>query len=180
MKGKIYIISGLSGSGKTVLVEYILKHRENTVRAISYTTRPQRPDEKDGVDYHFITRKHFLKKVEEGEFLEFSDVYGNLYGTGISSFKPTEEGLDVIHTIDVQGAWKLKQTGITATYIFLKVTKNTMRKRLQERGEESLQRRMDEVPEELKAAKWFDHVVSTGGSEKMIGKNAEKIMKFMR
>ncbi len=178
-KGKIFIVSGVSGSGKSVLVEYILKHRLNIVRAISFTTRSPRDEEVDGYDYFFIDKKHFLKKVEEGEFLEFSEVYGHLYGTGLESFKPIDEGKDVIKIIDVQGALKLKKAGIKAVYIFLKVNKATLQKRLLERKEVDVDLRLKESVSELRERKNFDYVIATSGTKKAIPKNAEKLISVM-
>ena len=90
MRGRIILISGVSGAGKITLVNLLLKEKKNLVRAISFTTRKPRVNEVDGKDYFFIEKKHFLKKVENGELLEFSEVYGDLYGTGLDSFKEIE------------------------------------------------------------------------------------------
>ena len=178
-RGRIFIISGLSGAGKSAVVKYILSHRKDTVKAVSYTTREERSDEVDGKDYFFIDKNHFLKKIEDGFFLEFGEVYGHLYGTGLDSFKPVEEGKDVIKGIDVQGALKLKKMGIKAFFIFLKAPKAVIRRRLQKRGEAEIKIRMHEESHELKESKNFDVVIDTSGTEKGIPKNAEKVMKAM-
>src|SRR3989338_10681267 len=141
MGGRIILISGVNGAGKTTLVNLLLKEKKNLVRAISFTTRKPRVNEVDGKDYFFIEKKHFLKKVENGELLEYSEVYGDLYGTGLDSFKQIEEGIDVVKMIDVQGALKLKNAGVKAVYIFLKVSKKTVEKRLKERNEENSENR---------------------------------------
>jgi len=107
MKGTIYILSGTKNSGKAKLVNDILKKRKNLVKALSYTTREKREDEGSNT-YLFITKKHFLKKIEEGEFLEVSETDNNLYGTGIEAFNPVNEGKDVIKIINKKGALKLK------------------------------------------------------------------------
>lgn len=179
-KGRIFIISGVSGAGKTVLVDFILKERKGIVRAISYTTRSPRQNEVDGKDYYFIDKKHFLKKVEEGDLLEFSEVYGQLYGTGIESFKPIEEGIDVVKIMDVQGAMKLKKAHIKAVYVFLKVSKGVMKKRLKERSEKEVEIRLKERENELKYMKDFDVVIDTSGNEENIPENAKKVMAVMQ
>ena len=119
MKGRIFIVSGVSAAGKTALVDVVLKRRPNTIRAISYTTRKPRLEEVDGRDYFFVEKKVFLRMVESGDFLEWSEVYGNLYGTGLDYFKSIEEGKGVVKIMDVRGALKIKRAGIKAVFIFL-------------------------------------------------------------
>ena len=179
MKGRIFIVSGVSAAGKTALVDVVLKRRPNTIRAISYTTRKPRLEEVDGRDYFFVEKRVFLRMVESGDFLEWSEVYGNLYGTGLDSFKSIEEGKGVVKIMDVRGALKIKRAGIKAVFIFLKVKKATIRKRLRKRQESDIEERTKAVDEELKAEGGFDHVLVTEGDEGMIEKNAEKLIRVM-
>ncbi len=110
--GNIFLITGPSCSGKTVIADYILKHRENTVKAVSFTTRSRRPNEKEKIDYFFVSKKKFMEMVNDNEFIEFAEVYGNFYGTHRDSFKAINEGKDIIKIIDIHGALKIKKLKI--------------------------------------------------------------------
>lgn len=179
MTGKIFIISGYSGSGKTTVSEEMLKQRNNTIRAISFTTRPQRPNEKDGIDYFFIDKMKFLKLVETGSFIEFSEVYGNLYGTSFESFKPIESNKDVVKVIDVQGVEKLKNLNLKACFIFFDVPVEVIKQRLAARGEKEINLRIARYGEETKYKKYFDHFLDTSGTEKDIPKEVKELINIM-
>lgn len=179
MAGKIFIISGYSGSGKTTVSEEMLKIRNNTIKAISFTTRPQRPNEKDGIDYFFIDKMKFLKLVETGNFIEFSEVYGNLYGTSFESFKAIESNKDVVKVIDVQGVEKLRNLNLKACFIFFDVPVEIIKERLEARKEQDISRRLKEYEEETKYKKYFDHFLDTSGTEKDIPKEVEQLMNIM-
>lgn len=179
MAGKIFIVSGCSGSGKTTVIEEVLKIRKNTVRAISVTTRKPREGECENIDYFFMDRMKFLKKVESGDFIEFSNVYGNLYGTTIDSFKPIESGNDVVKVIDVQGAEKLKNLNIKACFIFFEVPVSVLKERLIARGEKEIDKRIEEFNEEMKYKKYFDHFVDTSGTEKDIPREVQEVIGIM-
>ena len=116
----VFIISAPSGSGKSTLVHRLLKTVPNLAFSISYTTRPPRPSETDGVDYIFITRKDFEDRLARGEFLEYAEVFGNYYGTNRESFEAaTQQGKDLVLDIDVQGARQLKVAIPEAISIFV-------------------------------------------------------------
>lgn len=101
----LIIVSAPSGGGKTTVCEQVLAARPNTVRAITCTTRPPRPGEKDGVDYYFLDPASFQKRVEAGELLEHATVHGNSYGTLRSEvLDKLQQGKDVLLSVDVQGA----------------------------------------------------------------------------
>ena len=109
-KGKIFVISAPSGCGKTTLLKRLLKDKSlSLVHSISMTSRPHRADEKDGVDYHFVSEGLFRDKIKKKEFLEWEENFGNLYGTprGFveSAFK---ENKNVLLSIDVKGAMNLR------------------------------------------------------------------------
>lgn len=179
MSGNIFIISGCSGSGKTTIVNEILKKRKNTARAISFTTRPPRQGEKDSIDYYFIDKMRFIKKIETADFIEFSEVYGHLYGTTADSFRKAKEGFDVVKVIDVQGAEKLRKLSIKAKFIFFEVPLEVLKKRLEGRKEAEINERLSHHSEELSYKKYFDVVIDTSGNEKDIPKNAKKVIKVM-
>ena len=109
-KGVLLVISGPSGAGKGTICKALLEKHKDIYLSVSATTREPREGEVHGVNYFFTTKEDFLKKVEEGDFLEHAEVYGNYYGTPKSSVqKMLDEGRDVILEIDIQGALKVKE-----------------------------------------------------------------------
>ena len=103
-QGILFVISAPSGTGKTTLCEN-LRATPDFIYSVSCTTRPPRPGEVDGVDYHFLGREDFLRRIERGEMLEHALVHGNYYGTLKATVKEAlEQGTDVLLDIDVQGA----------------------------------------------------------------------------
>src|SRR5947208_1906839 len=106
VKGPLIILSGPSGSGKSTVVRRLLASPDPPLRlAVSATTRPPRAQEQDGKHYHFWTRERFQQGIEAGEFLEWAEVFANLYGTPRQEVEPwRERGVGVILEIDVQGA----------------------------------------------------------------------------
>lgn len=164
-EGKIFFIVGPTAAGKTVIINKVLQNRPNTVRAISYTTREKRPDEINGKDYFFIEKEEFRKLLEHEKFIEYSEVYGHLYGTTDESFKPIEEGKDVIKIIDYQGAKKFKYYGIKAVYIFFAPKEiNTLKERLIKRGDKDIKDRLNVYKEELKFKEECHYFVDTSGT----------------
>ena len=107
--GLLFIVSAPSGAGKTTLVERLVEQTSNLHMSRSYTSRAARQGEADGVDYNFVTRDQFEVMTAAGEFLEWADVFGNLYGTRASDTERTlAAGDDVVLVIDVQGARKVR------------------------------------------------------------------------
>ena len=120
MRGNLYIVSAPSGSGKTTLLQHLLRSFKDLKFSVSHTTRRPRQGERDGVDYFFADRGTFLGMVERGEFLEWAEFNGQLYGTtGVFVQKEIESGKDVILDIDVQGARQVKSKIPAATAIFV-------------------------------------------------------------
>lgn len=108
--GMILIVSGPSGSGKSTLCDAMFREFQNMEFSISCTTRAPRGNERDGVEYHFLTREQFEEHIRKDDFLEYADVHGNFYGTLKSEvFGRTERGVDVLLDIDVQGALSIKK-----------------------------------------------------------------------
>ena len=153
--GCLFVISASSGTGKTTLAKELLKEDKNLVASISYTTRQPRPNERNGHDYYFVTKKEFLEKRERNGFLEWANVFGQFYGTSKQEVdEHLNRGKDVLLLIDVQGAKKVKKTKPDAVFIFLAPpSKEELKKRLEKRGTESRQeinRRYHVATSELK------------------------------
>src|SRR5437879_4509435 len=109
MRGNLYIVSAPSGSGKTTLLQHLLRSFRDLKFSVSYTTRRPRQGEQDGVEYYFIDRALFSRMVEVGEFFEWAEFNGQLYGTARAFVhEQLEAGKDVILDIDVQGAKQVK------------------------------------------------------------------------
>jgi guanylate kinase len=149
-KGKLVIISGPSGSGKTTVCEQ-LTQESNIRRSISVTTRPQRATEKEGEHYHFISRDEFHKRINAGQFAEYAEYSGNLYGTPLDPLiKTLDEGLVCLLEIDVHGALQIREKFPDATTIFLMTPdEKTLEKRLINRNTDD----KAEVDERLDIAK---------------------------
>lgn len=180
-RGNIFFIIGPTAAGKTVIVNYILKHRPRTSRAISYTTREKRKGEVNGRDYFFVTEKQFKNLVKKKKFIEYSKVYGCWYGTSEDSFKKTKDDYDVIKIIDYKGAKKFKKSGPKATYIFF-CPKNigVLKKRLKERGDTDIKERLKEYKKELEFRKECDYYIDTTGfTHKDIERNSRELMSIM-
>lgn len=136
--GQLFIVSGPSGAGKTALAKAVLRSLPDLKFSVSYTTRPARGEERDGVEYHFVDRDSFFRLVEAGEFLERAEVYGNLYGT---SAREVEDilagGDDVLLDVDVQGAKSIRVRRPDAVAIFIMPPSyQVLRERLEARCED--------------------------------------------
>lgn len=166
MSGKAVIFSAPSGAGKTTIVQYLLRQNLNLAFSISATTRGKRPAEKDGRDYYFISVSEFKEKIQKDEFVEWEEVYDNLfYGTLKSEIeKVWAEGYHVIFDVDVVGGLSLKKYfGENALSIFvsppdIEVLKERLVKRHTETPE-SIARRLAKADVELKYAIKFDYVL---------------------
>lgn len=139
MSGTLVIISSPSGGGKGTLVKEILERVPGIGFSVSYTTRPMREGEANGREYHFIGRDEFERRAAAGEFLEFAEVHGNLYGTSRSQVESeTSAGRDIILEIDVQGAVQVLERFPEALSVFiLPPSYDVLKERLAARGTES-------------------------------------------
>lgn len=138
-QAQVFIVSAPSGAGKTSLVRRIISELKDLTVAVSHTTRAQRPAEKDGQDYHFVTRDTFDKMVDEDQFLEYADVFGNYYGTSVGAVNDSlGRGHDVILEIDWQGAVQVRQKLEDVVSIFiLPPSRATLIERLKGRAQDS-------------------------------------------
>ena len=162
--GALFVVAGASGTGKTTLVKHALESVPGLEFSVSATTRPIRAGETDGKDYLFLDRTSFMKRVDDGEFLEWAEVYGNCYGT---LRRPVEDvlqrGQSILLDIDTQGAEQVRASGIPHTSIFvLPPDMETLADRLSNRGTDDpsvIERRLREAHEQLSAAGTFDCIV---------------------
>ncbi|HVG55395.1 MAG TPA: guanylate kinase [Vicinamibacterales bacterium] len=163
-RGLLFIVSAASGTGKTTLVERLVHAVPNLKMSRSYTSRPARDGEQDGVDYNFISRDRFERMVQEGEFLEWADVFGNYYGTSSSDTDACLAlGEDVVLVIDVQGARQVRTRGIETVGIFvLPPSADILERRLRGRSkdsEEQIRRRLDVARGEVAEYAQYEYVV---------------------
>jgi guanylate kinase len=161
---RVFIISAPSGSGKSTLVQRLLASDPGLVFSISHTTRAPRGQERNGADYHFVSRDEFLAMRERGEFLECAEVFGNWYGThGSILDQAAAAGRDVVLDIDVQGARQLRDRVPEAVSIFiLAPSRAELAKRLRGRSEDDervIQRRLSEAAREIRDYRQYDYVL---------------------
>ena len=162
----LLVLSSPSGAGKTTLTRRIQHRFPDLAFSVSHTTRPPRPNEVDGKDYHFVDRKTFEKKVAEGAFLEWAEVHQNLYGTAKSEIEHAEGTAGttgMIFDIDYQGARQIraKQPDVVSVFI-LPPSMDELLRRLRGRAsetEEVVQRRFDVSRREIEHYGFFDYLV---------------------
>jgi guanylate kinase len=163
-RGLLFIVSAPSGTGKTTLVERLVQILPNLRLSRSYTSRPARAGERDGVDYNFISRVAFEQRIQASQFLEWADVFGNYYGTSIADVEEMlSAGQDLVLVIDVQGARQVKARGVDHTAIFVMPPSfEVLEQRLRGRSKDSeaeMQRRLDTARAEVSSYVDYDYVV---------------------
>jgi len=164
MYGNLYIVSAPSGSGKTTLLQHLLRTFKDLNFSVSHTTRRPRQGERDGVDYFFTDRQTFQKMVESGEFLEWAEFNGQLYGTTRGFVQNhLEHGGDVILDIDVQGARQVKAKISEATAIFVMPPSfGELERRLKARmleADDVIRRRLEIAKEEIRFYRDYDYII---------------------
>jgi guanylate kinase len=169
----VYIISAPSGSGKSTLVNEILKTVPGLDFSISYTTRTPRGSERNGKQYHFVTREEFERMVQADEFLEHAEFDGNCYGTARRFLREAgTKGTDLLLDIDVQGAAQIQQKLPDAVSIFvLPPDKKELEWRLRKRGEndeQDIRRRLDAAKREIEQYDRYNYVLINDQLEKSI------------
>jgi guanylate kinase len=162
------VVAAPSGTGKTTVCREVVARDGRIVFSVSHTTRPRRPAEVDGVDYHFVSRAEFDRLIREGAFLEWAEYNGNHYGTSFASLDPPlAAGRDVLLEIEVQGARLVRARRPDARFIFLLPPSfDALRQRLSGRGTdapEEVERRLRVARQELSAVRDFDYAVTNDG-----------------
>jgi guanylate kinase len=176
-QARIVIISGPSGCGKTTLHKALLASpvlKNKLVKSISATTRKKRPGERQGRDYVFLSIKTFEERIKKNYFLEWEKVFDNYYGTPKKhALDLLKKGINVLLCIDVKGAKTVAQEFPKALRIFIKTpSMKVLEARLKARGsesKESLELRLKIARQELKEAKYYDHVIVNADLNKALG-----------
>jgi guanylate kinase len=164
MSGKLFVVTAPSGAGKTSLIEALMRDDLSLKESISYTTRPPRPGEKNGVDYHFVDEPTFRAMRERGEFLESAQVHGNYYGTAKKVIvEAVARGEDIVLEIDWQGAEQVRRLYPDCVGIFiLPPSLEELERRLRGRGQDSeavMRERLANARDELAHAGEFKYAI---------------------
>lgn len=164
MSGSLFIVAAASGTGKTSLVKALVESMPNLGVSVSHTTRPIRPGEVDGTNYHFTDRETFVRMIGEGSFLEHAEVFGNLYGTSKDwVVEQLQQDRDVILEIDWQGAQQVRRLLPEAVGIFiLPPSLAALQSRLTGRGQDSdevIARRLQEAQGDISHYGEFTYLV---------------------
>ena len=162
--GILFIISAPSGAGKTTLCKEVIDIYPDLRHSVSYTTRPARPGEEHGRDYFFVPTEEFQRMIAAGEFAEWAEVHGNLYGTALKTLEEASRaGIDVILDIDCQGARQLKARHDGGVFIFiLPPSYGELQRRLDSRNSDSadvIARRIECAASEIKESRWYDYII---------------------
>ncbi len=166
MNHNIIVISGPSGSGKSTLINMLLKKHPEIVFSTSHTTRPRRPKETKGKEYHFVSEEEFQKMIDDGQFVEWAQVYRNYYGTSLKEIENKmnlADGHVLVLDIDVQGARNIQEKFPYGLFIFIvPPSLETLEKRLvgrEKKVDENIRKRLEVAREELKQYHIYDYIV---------------------
>jgi guanylate kinase len=174
-RGQLFIISAPSGTGKTTLAERLGQVVPDLALSRSFTSRPPRAGELDGVDYNFISRERFESMIAGGELLEYADVFGNLYGTSAATTEQAlAHGQDLVLVIDVQGARQVRsQTDGSVGIFILPPSFPVLEERLRGRSKDTeaqIQRRLAVARSEVSAVNDYDYAVVNDDVESAVGR----------
>ena len=175
--GMLIVVSGASGTGKGTVLKALLDAKPELKYSVSATTREPRPGEKNGVNYHFLSREEFEDEIAADGFLEWADVYGNYYGTLKREIdKHIAEGEDVLLEIDTQGALKVMEKCPDGVFVFLlPPSREELRRRLTGRGTETaeaVEKRLNAAAKEIDCGKRYKYVVVNDEVEKAVDRIA--------
>ena len=170
-KGLLIVVSAPSGTGKTTLCRAMTQIFPRLHYSVSYTTRPPRPGDENGRDYHFISPAEFQERIDRNDFAEWAEIYGCRYGTSRSLIQKIRgEGRDVILDIDGQGARQLRKQDLGGIFIFLlPPSLKELRRRLSRRGTEgeaAMQERLRKAQVEMAQARGYDYLIVNDDLEK--------------
>lgn len=168
----VFVVSGPSGCGKSTLIQRVMDKIPGLRFSVSHTTRPPRPSEKDGVDYHFISEAKFARMVRDGRFVEWAVVHGHSYGTSLAELRRADRGTDLILDIDVQGARQVRERIPGAVLVFIMPpSAEELERRLLARGQdepEAVARRLKDARAEIREYARFDFVVVNDELDKAV------------
>lgn len=178
-KGKLYVISGASGVGKSTVLSRVMAENKTLSFSVSATTRAPRPGEQEGVSYYFVTREKFLDMIEKDQFLEYDAHMDNYYGTPKAQLAEKLKSGSVILDIEPNGAFNVRKNSPDAVLIFIAPPSLAeLEKRLRSRGDTSenqIKLRLERVAWEMEQSKRYDHVVVNDQVEAC----AEKILRII-
>ena len=179
MSGKLFVISGASGVGKSTVLGTVMKENTSLRFSVSATTRAPRPGETDGVQYYFITKEKFKEMIAQNAFIEYDAHMDNYYGTPIAQLEEKLVNGDVILDIEPVGAFNVRSVRPDATLIFIAPpSMEELERRLRGRGdtsEEQMQLRLERARWEMEQSTKYDHVVIND----QVDTCAEKILKII-
>ena len=183
-RGRLIVISAPSGAGKTSIARAILERTPHTRFSVSATTRPMRETEREGVDYFFLTKEEFLRRVEAQEFAEWEEIYGDYYGTLRSEIdRALAMGERILFDVDVKGGLSIKRLYPEALLVFIEPPSlEILRERLRNRrteDPETLRRRLARVPMEMELGKSFDHQVVNDRLDRAIGEVEQIVQQYL-
>jgi guanylate kinase len=160
----VIVVSAPSGAGKSTVLTRVLDEMPGLRFSVSHTTRPPRPGERDGVEYHFVDHPTFELLRDDGQLLEWAEVHGNLYGTGLEEHaRARAEGVDLLLDVDVQGAAQVREKMPEAVTVFvLPPSYEVLERRLRGRGQDdeaTVKRRLAAAGRELHAFQRYDYAI---------------------
>ncbi len=173
-KGLCIVVSAPSGSGKSTICRRLLAACPDMEFSVSFTSRPPRPNEIDGKDYHFVSREDFQRRIDRGEFVEWVENYGEFYGTSGRALQDLlRRGKDLLLDIEPRGAKEMKKKFQEGVFVFvLPPSLDELLKRLQKRGHETpeaIQKRFAQAASELGEVLWYDYAVINEDLDTAVG-----------
>ena len=162
-QGIFVAVTGPSGSGKTSVCKALLAMFPRLRFSVSLTTRPPRPSEVDGEDYHFVSEAEFRERIRRGDLIEWAENYGQLYGTSRKAMEEALKGHDLLLDVDTRGARALKRAWPGGIFVFIVPPSiEELERRLRARGsetEETIRRRFDNAIREIREIVWYDYII---------------------
>ncbi len=174
MVGQLYVISGPSGVGKSAIIKELRQRVSDLGYSISHTTRKPRSNEANGVNYHFVDRMTFRKMIGDGGFVEWAEIYNEIYGTSFSGLRnQIDQGLDVLMDLDSQGAKNIKEHFKDSVLVYvLPPSLEVLEKRLRERAtddEKVINTRFEKALKELKDCVWYPYLIINDDLNRAVG-----------